>query len=316
MRDLDLRKQLGDFGKRKAYGPGDPPTEAEKKATAQKKAQENANNNLNNLGANTGGAKNKRTVTGTSSYIKKGKKVERQAKTAKEIAAWKKSTPEQRSKYQDKEISVSATASDFGKDKPSSGGLKRETPPVKVPGGGKSKGTGMFFNQGSNAHNMSSGGSTTLSVSRKKQKSIDFSDSYTSSPKKTISGRDNTFNSREMTSDEKKVYESKFSIKGASPYGSTKKQWNDYISGGLKKIAKHEANVAAKEAKQQKVASIRKNKKATLNAKNAAKAKKLENAKVNKKASQAAALKAKNAKTAKRTEALRLAKEKKKNKKK
>ena len=115
-----------------------------------------------------------------------------------------------------------------------------------------------------------------------------------------------------MTSNEKKVYESKFAIKGASPYGSTKKQWGDYISGGLKKIAKQESNVKAKKANQQKVSDIKQGKRDALNKKNAGKAKKLGAAKVNKKASQDAALKAKNAKIAKRNEALRLAKEKKK----
>ena len=298
MRDLELRRQLNAFGSNRNK-PVDPPTEAQKKAAAQKRAQENANKNLSNLGENTGGPKNKRTVSGSSSYVKKGQKVERQAKTPEEIAAWKKSTPEQRSKYQDKKISVNATASDFGKNKPAD-------IPTEVP---KPKGTGMFFTYASNEHNMRFGGNTETGYHEGKPDRSYFSDSYTTSPKNPISGRPNEYKSREMTSDEFKVYKSRFNRYDASPYTSTPKQWNDYISGGLKHIGRLEVKKQEKAKVQATLSAIKQGKRDAVDKKIADKAENLKIAK----GKQATAVQAKrdalSKKKAAKAEKLRIAKE-------
>lgn len=88
------------------------------KAQARAKAEAEAKAKLTAAGENKGTSKDVRAFEATATVTKEGKKVEKFAKTPKEIAAWKAASPENKAKYEKQSATETVKLSDVGKDKP------------------------------------------------------------------------------------------------------------------------------------------------------------------------------------------------------
>ena len=211
------------------YEVEDPDTD---KAAAEARALAEAKRLQSEAGANKGNSSNVRDFSGESSYLQKGKKVERFAETPAEIAAWKAASDANKSKYRDKTIGVTQNVSDIGKDPVP----RKEEPVVELP---KPKG---YFNYGSNMHNMDFGGHTSYGSTSKEMKPPS---SYANSPENPISGRPNEFKQRPMTDREYAVSQSRFG-NNTSPYNTTPEEWEAYLTNAEKGMAAQNAKANAK----------------------------------------------------------------------
>ena len=207
------------------YEVGDPDKD---KAAAEARALAEAKRQQLQAGANTGDSSNKRDFSGESSYVKKGKKVERLAKTPKEIAIWKAASEESKNKYIDKTIDVVKSVSDIGQDP-----VPRKEEPVVEPVVETPKPKG-YYSRGSNIHNMNFGGHEQW---RQTTEEVEGPTEFTNSPKNTLSGRANEFEQRPMTDREAAVSESRFGNREMNPFRSTPKEWESYLTNAEKGMA-------------------------------------------------------------------------------
>ena len=217
-------------GDKTKKGPGDNTSKEEK---ARELARKRAEEARAKAGKNKGDSKNVRTFKGEASYVVPGKKVERYAKTAEEIAAWKKAPEKNKAKYRDQNKKVVETVSDTGVDKQKSTKKKKDN--------------NVHFYKGSNMHNKNFGGRTSYGRSREKPDPNDYP-SYSRSPSKPASGKPNTFESRPATDRETKAMKSRFFSAKANPF-KTPGSWGNYLT----QIENREAKLQSKTSERNKL---------------------------------------------------------------
>ena len=132
-------------------------------------------------------------------------------------------------------VLVSKGVKDVSSFTPSIKLMERRKKPVKASNG--------FYSKGSNEANMSFGGRSTSTYSKKPHVG---DKSYTTSPSNSKSGKPNSVKTRGLTDREAKVQQSKFSNKNANPFDATKSQWNKYLTGVENAEAKNKTKVVAR----------------------------------------------------------------------
>lgn len=241
---------------KQSFGPGNETDPKEKKRPTSIEVKSTAED----LGR---GAK-RITLDTTKSYESKGKQMGADYKPSEEV---RRAANLLRKKESEKNKSVVTTK-----------GVKsvssiENTLATKKPATIEKKESLGYYHKGSNIPNMPFGGRSTSGFS-KDQPIGDKS--YTVSPSKPISGKPNTFSSRELTEREAKVKKSRFSSATANPFDSTEAGWEKYLSGVEARESKMQSKVSSRKALESQAKKDLSAKKQSLSKKISEKKKKIE----------------------------------------